>query len=241
MADIHCHIIPYVDDGAMNDEEAEGMLRMQAEQGVKVICCTPHLRKDMFETKDEKIREHFYSLKKLAEDAGIDIILALSREYHADGRLREKLENDEVIPMGEGNVILTEFSRAHSINDMERYIRLIESKGYRPLIAHAERYPALAGDIRKIKALKEMGAMIQVNAGSVLGREGREQAAWVKKILKNHLADVIASDAHGTQFRIPELKECRRKTERSLGREYADDLFYTTPLKILMKPRRRSI
>lgn len=236
MIDLHCHIIPYVDDGAMNMEEAEGILRMQADQGVRAICCTPHLRKDMFETPDDKIREQFHSLREIAKNSGIEMILALSREYHADKLLIEKLENNEVIPMGAGNVVLTEFSRAHSEQDIHDFIRLIQSKGYRPLIAHAERYPALYDDLSKIETLRNMGAMIQLNAGSILGREGSKQAAWARKILKKRLVDVIASDAHGTEFRRPELRECATKVEKLMGRAYTNRVFYTTPLKILMRP-----
>lgn len=236
LADIHCHVIPYVDDGAVNMEEALAILRMQRDQGVRVVCATPHLRKGMFETPDEDIIRHFKELKIRAKEEGIDMLFALSREYHADALFEEKLENKEIIPMGAGNVILTEFSHAHTMRQIRGTLELIRMKGYRPLIAHIERYPALYGDLDKVQRLKDNGALVQVNAGAILGRGGSKQEAWTKKLLKNRLADVIGSDAHGTDFRPPELLECANYVGKKYGEEYANRIFYSNPLKILMKP-----
>lgn len=236
LVDLHCHVIPYVDDGAVNEEEASAILRLQAEQGVKVICCTPHLRKGMFETPDDEIIRQFRALKQRAKADGQEIIFALSREYHADALFEEKLEKKEIICMGAGRYILTEFSHAHSYRQIQGTIDLITASGYRPLIAHIERYPALMGDEDRVIELREMGARIQVNAGSVLGRGSSKEQAWTKKLLKYRLADVIASDAHGTDFRPPELLKCAEYIEKKYGETYADRLFHTNPLKILMKP-----
>lgn len=234
--DLHCHIIPYVDDGAVNDEEAMAILQVQEEQGVRVICCTPHLRKGMFETPDDEIIRQFKALKQRAKEGGSDMLFALSREYHADALFEEKLENKEIICMGAGNYILTEFGHAHTMRQIQGTLDLITAGGYRPLIAHVERYPAVYGDEDKIIELREMGAKIQVNAGSILGRGGSKQQAWVKKLLKYRLVDVIASDAHGTDFRPPELSECAKYVEKKFGEAYSERLFHTNPLKILMKP-----
>ena len=229
-ADIHCHIVPYVDDGALRAQESDELIRMQARQGAKVICCTPHLRRHMFETPDDEIRRRFKEFLSRNEES--DIRFYLSREYHCDALLLQKLEKGEILPLGEGETILAEFSYRHSEREIRDYIRTILSYGYTPLIAHVERYPALEKPAQ-VGALIDMGALIQMNASSVTGSEGRRQAAWCKKLLKAGVVHVIASDAHDPESRPPELDACADIIDRKIGEGTAEDLMWTGPLQIL--------
>ncbi len=143
-ADIHCHLIPYVDDGAQTAQVSEELIDMLCAQGVRTICCTPHLRRGMFETSDETVRMQFEKLKERAEKAGHgDISFFLSREYHADRLLLSALEKGTVIPYGESSNILLEFSNSHPLSDIHWFIRTVLDAGFRPLIAHVERYMQL--------------------------------------------------------------------------------------------------
>ena len=238
IADIHCHILPYVDDGALRTQESDELVEMQAEQGVSVICCTPHLRHHMFETPDDEIRRRFEQLlerQTAAEAAGTShspIRFYLSREYHCDGLLLKKLENGEILPLGEGRTVLSEFSWRHSESQIRDFVKTILSYGYTPLIAHTERYPALEKPAQ-VAALIDMGALIQMNASSVTGAEGRRQAAWCKKLLKEDLVHVIASDAHDPSDRPPELSQCAAFLERKFGEDRAEKLLWTNPIQIL--------
>ena len=170
LADIHCHIVPYVDDGALRIQEAEELLSMQAEQGVTTICCTPHLRKHMFETPDEVIKQRFEQVKEVVTKAELPLILYLSREYHCDELLIKKLEAGEILPLGNGNTLLLEFSHRHSEEQMQKYVKIVKSYGFRPLLAHAERFEALES-LGSMARLTELGALIQMNASSVTGSE----------------------------------------------------------------------
>ena len=244
IADIHCHILPYVDDGALRTQESDELVRMQREQGVTAVCCTPHLRKHMFETPDEEIRLRFEQLLKRqgagSEDASepsagaapSPVRFYLSREYHCDALLLEKLEQGAILPLGEGNFLLSEFSYRHTEAQIREFIRIILSYGFRPLIAHLERYPAIEKPAQAA-ALIDMGALIQMNASSVVGAEGRRQAAWCKKLLKAGLVHVIASDAHDPSDRPPELAACAALLERRFGNDTADRLLRINPLQIL--------
>ncbi len=228
MIDLHCHLLPYVDDGAHDLEEAEALLTLEAEQGVAELCLTPHLRAGMFETPDEKVQGQFARLKTLA--AGKGIRLYLSREYHWDELFEEKLRAGEVLPMGQ-NVLLTEFSPRHSPQQMLAAAEEIRGYGYTPLIAHAERYPA--ADAALIGALKKEGALIQINADAVLGYDGRwfKRLAW--ELLKADLVDAVASDAHSTGERPPRMAECAALIRKKLGPARAEKLLLRGPEAIL--------
>ena len=239
MADIHCHILPYVDDGAEQKEESRKLLRMQYKQGVRTVCCTPHLRKGMFETPDEEIIEQFERFKERAGDLRKRMRFYLSREYHCDSAFVSRLERDKVIPLGNSRFLLTEMSSRYSEQQIFDYVDIVLKCGYRPLIAHVERYPALTKSTLQIQDLIDMGALIQMNASSILAREGIKQAAWCKKLLKEGLVHVVASDAHDSETRPPEMDRVANYLERKVGEEYARELLRTNPMTILAIPRRK--
>lgn len=239
MADIHCHILPYVDDGAEQKEESKKLLRMQYKQGVRTVCCTPHLRKGMFETPDEVIQEQFEAFKERAGSLRKQMHFFLSREYFCDSSFIEILEQRKVLTLGNGNHLLVEFSSRYSDQQIFDYIDIILKNGYQPLIAHIERYPSLQKSTLQTAELIEMGAKVQVNASSILNREGLKQAAWVKKLLKERLVHVVASDAHDSETRPPELDAAYRFLERKVGVSYARALLRINPYTILDMPRRK--
>lgn len=240
IADIHCHVLPYVDDGAQQKQESMKLLRMQYKQGVRTICFTPHLRTDMFETPDEEIYEQFERLKERAGTLNRRMRFFLSREYFCDAEFIRRLEKGDVIHMGLGRFLLTEFSSRYTEEQIFDYIDIVLQCGYKPLIAHVERYPALRESPEQIRDLIHMGAKIQMNAGSLLGREGMKQAAWCRRLLKENLVHVIASDAHDSDTRPPEMEKAANYLERKYGEAYARRLLCSNPMKVLsIIPKRR--
>ncbi len=235
IVDLHCHILPYVDDGALRCEESDELLEMLFQQGVRVLCATPHLRKGMFETPDEEIQAQFADLLKRADRLGERMTLLLSREYHCDDLFRERLEAGNVLCMGAGNTVLMEFSSRHTFKDILSWVEGVRRRGYSPLIAHIERYPALNGSPEKVSALIQSGAKIQMNAGSILGREGFRQALWSKRLLKKSLVHVVASDSHDPELRPPELDACMKVLRKIVGSDDAMALLRDNPIKILSR------
>ena len=233
IADIHCHLLPYVDDGAEHASEMEELLLSQAEQGVEVICFTPHLRTGMFTSSDEDVLRRFGQAKEFVHMRDLPIWLYLSREYYCDKTFLERLETGELMTMGRGNTLLMEFSGRYDVDTICGYIRRAIAAGYLPLAAHVERYPAIVSDAGQVERLIDAGAKIQVNAGSLLGREGLRQKLFSWKLLKLGLVDVVASDAHDPRYRPPELRECARKIESKMGQACARKVLWEGPLKIL--------
>ena len=233
LADLHCHLMPYVDDGAYDEEECLELLKQEAEQGVRSICLTPHLRADMFESSDEEVALHFAMAQRLAEEAALPLKLYCSREYHFDRIFRSRLAKGELRPLGEGKTLLVEFGGRHSGEEILESVALVKHAGWQPLIAHVERYLPLHQDWAFAHELREAGALLQVNAGSVLGREGLRQKQLVKRLLQKDLVDVIASDAHDSRIRVPELALCAQQIEKKYGRGPARRLLGDNPRAIL--------
>ena len=233
IADIHCHLLPYVDDGAEHIDEMEDMLISQAKQGVKVICFTPHLRAGMFTSTDEDILRRFEQAKEFVQANKLSIRLCLSREYYCDKTFLKKLDASEVLTMGRGKSLLMEFSSRYDMDTICGYIKRARAAGYQPVTAHVERYPAISNDARKVERLINSGARIQVNASSLLGREGLRQKLFSWKLMKLGLVDVVASDAHDPKYRPPELRKCVRKIENIMGQARARKTLWDGPLEIL--------
>ncbi len=228
MIDIHCHLLPYVDDGANDLEEATALLSAEAEQGVTDLCFTPHLRSGMFETPDEKIRFQFGRMAPIAGGFGIRVFI--SREYHFDELFLEKLDARAVIPIGR-NVVLTEFSSAHGAEQMLSAVSRIREYGLTPLIAHVERYPAADADL--IRGLRSAGALIQINADALLGYDGRYLKKFAWELLDADLVDVVASDAHGMPDRPPRMQACMALITKKTGPERAEKVLLRNPEKII--------
>lgn len=232
MIDLHCHIMPYVDDGAANLEEAMALLRLEAQQGITDICLTPHLRAHMFTSTDEKVLEGYERLKAKVQEEQLPLTLYFSREYYYDSDFRELLEAGHLIPIG-AETLLLEFNYASSAKTLREAAKAVLDAGYTPLFAHVERYQAVQSDTGLVKQLTEMGTKIQVNAASLLGQEGWKKKWCAKALLRAELVDVIASDCHDVQVRVPNLAKCAVYLEKKFGRERMQQLLHDRPLYIL--------
>ena len=233
MIDLHCHILPCVDDGAANTDETLELLQMEAEQGVEAVCFTPHLREGMFTTPDEKIREAFQRILRIADERGITPALYLSREYHYDSLFLRKLEEGTLLPMGARRVLLLEFSYTSDFDTLRNAAEQVMDRGYTPMFAHVERYRVIQREPGLAKALSRAGVIIQVNADSILGLDG-----WRIRRACNHLMDeraihVVASDAHDPASRAVNLKKCGEYLIRRIGRANTRRILRDNPCEIL--------
>jgi len=232
--DIHCHLLPYVDDGAYDAQEAIDLIYMQKAQGVETIVLTPHYRSHMFETDDATIRQRYRDLCKAKTQIPnlSSMSLFLSREYYCDKAWIKLVELGQIITIGRGQTLLMEFSYMYSIDTMLEYIKYALSYGYKPLIAHVERYSCIQSKPESAQRLIEAGAYLQVNAASILGREGIQQKWICKKLMKRDLVHIVASDAHHIDYRSPDMGVCAAYIEKKMGETYALKILCTNPQKI---------
>lgn len=168
--DIHCHIVPGVDDGATDIEETRKLLRMEYKQGVRNIIATPHFRFRMFETPVEKVKEQFKLVEKAAAEISPDLHVYLGCEFHSTMEMLPMLREKKVMTMAGSRYILTEFSHNSEENYIHERISALLSGGYKPIVAHIERYEATRTNLDFVEDLVNMGAYMQINADSIIGK-----------------------------------------------------------------------
>ena len=207
--DIHCHIVPGVDDGAVNLEEAVKMVEAQYKQGIRTIIATPHFRKGMFEPSASEVKKQFQILRKTVWEINKDMRLYLGSELYASENMISQIKDKRAMPMAGSNYVLTELYEAITASQVRAYLGILISKGYRPVIAHAERYGCMRNDINFIEDMIEMGAYIQLNADSVIGKEGFALKRFCKKLLKS-------GNVQFCRFRLPWNKKKAVQNRRGL-------------------------
>lgn len=233
LIDVHCHILPYVDDGAENMEQALALLQMQQEQGVSTVIVTPHFRKGMFESSQEKVINWFHRLQKEAEQLGCGLSLQLGREYYCNSGFSEILRSGNVQTLGNSSCVLIEFSGRHSLEDIYAYLKAVKNAGYQPVIAHVERYEILRKHPEELAALVQAGACCQINAGSIIGEDGWRVKHICRRWMKENLIHLVGSDCHRTYERIPNLGKAAAYVEKKMGKAYARQIFYDNPTALL--------
>ena len=221
LVDIHCHILPGVDDGAPDMETSRAMIRDAYEQGVRYIIATPHYRPEMFEPSMKKVIRVYHELRDYAEEVGIG--LRLGCEYYRNEQMIRHLDKKLRPTMLGSRYVLAEFSTNDSFVTVRNYIYELITKGYRPIVAHVERY-FCCQEPERIQELKKLGAQIQINADSVLGYEGHT--------MKEDLVDFIGSDAHNLEGRKMNLGKCATYVRKKMGQDYAEEIFVDNPRRI---------
>ncbi len=230
MIDIHCHLLYDVDDGAKTLDESVEMLKRAKSQKIDRIILTPHLRHGMFRYDKAKIDSGFATLQPIAKEMGIDI--RIGTEYHVDSGIIEAFKSGQCHTLADSAYVLAEYSHNSEFSFIYKMTQELILAGYIPVIAHVERYECLAENINNIEQIREAGALIQTNADAILGLEGRTTKKNCKKLLKNNLVDIVASDSHGIKNRICNLQKCHQYVEKKYSKEYAGALFERNPSKI---------
>lgn len=234
LADIHCHLLPGVDDGAQTSKITAEMLKLNYKHGIRRIIVTPHYRRGMFEPSQELIEKQFLRTKKYASEIGTQgMELYLGCEYHRHTGMAKVLKDEKRPTMAGSNYVLTEFSSADTYSRIRTILYELKTAGYIPIIAHIERYPVMMEYPEHIEDAIAMGAMIQINADSLLGHHGWGTKRLCRKMMKKGQIDFIGSDAHDLKKRPSRLAECAAYVEKKWGRETAERIFETNPMQIM--------
>ncbi|MDY0209743.1 MAG: CpsB/CapC family capsule biosynthesis tyrosine phosphatase [Bacilli bacterium] len=228
MIDIHSHIIPFVDDGSSSFEQSLKMIDEAMKQGITDIICTPHYRKNVFSVNIEEIKKQFMMLKEQTQEKAIRLFLGQEIYCHKNEEVMELLHNGVVVTLNNSNFILLEFSYLDKIDISEiAYVAVL--KGYMPIIAHIERYHYL--DLETVKEIKNSGGFIQVNASSLVGKEGAKLKKFVFALLKEKLVDFVASDIH--EKRQNWMNKAYNIVVKKFGQDYGQRIFNDNALRIL--------
>ena len=209
MIDIHTHIIPCVDDGSPNLETSIDMIKHEIKIGVDSIICTPHHIFHRYEKSVEEIKKQFELLTKEVEKQNLPVKLYLGQEIcytHREDTIK-MLKEGKLLTLNNTNRVLLEFSFTREPEDVLDVIYNFNVNGYEVVVAHVERYEWMTID--KVKALRNEGALIQINSNSYLGLTSWKEKRMTRKLIKLGLVDYVASDTHS--FRPSTLDKSFKK------------------------------
>lgn len=209
MIDIHCHILPGIDDGANNLNESLSMLAMQQDSGVKRMCLTPHFYPET-KSMDTFLAEREKAWNELSAslDKSQDLQIRLGTEISYS---QELLSLDlRKLTLGESDYLLLEFPWRYPAYAAQIMQRMLD-EGFIPILAHVERYPYFRQEPNLLKQLIDIGALAQVSAQSLFDKRDKRFAL---ACLNHNLAHIVASDAHNTVDRKPCMELLNRLPEK---------------------------
>lgn len=233
IVDMHCHILPNIDDGAKSWDETYQMLRIAYEEGIRVIVATPHHHEIRGMCTPQQYKKSFLQLQKMAWEISEKFYVIPGMEIYFSQEITEKLDNKKIRTMGNSKYVLIEFSPDAEFRYIQQGMQQIQMKGYYPILAHAERYQCLIEDMERVEHLQEMGIYIQVNAGSILKSGERTVKKFVRKLLEKQYIHFVGTDAHSSGSRSPMIRKCADFVEKKYGEEYAAEIFRKNGIRAL--------
>jgi protein-tyrosine phosphatase len=233
MIDIHCHILPGVDDGARDLREAAAMCRMAAADGCEAMVATPHQRRGEWWNDD---RERLAALARdLQEVIGPGFKVFLGGEVHVDAHLLAEVERlpdgGGILSLAGSRWLLLEFGSSGTGAEASHLVHELVVAGWRPILAHPEFIPWLEPDL--VARLVSLGAATQVTAMSVTGDFGRRPQQDSLALIQAGLAHFVASDSHGTARRPPGLARAYRTLAGRWGEDLARRLAVDNPRAVI--------
>lgn len=235
MIDLHCHILPDVDDGAESIEVSCEMAAMAADSGVDTIVATPHCntRDELKNYRSSGLDNHFLMLQDAFDFYNIPVRLLPGAEILVRDDMQTLLSERRFYTLNRSRYLLVEFYFDEHPEYMDRELARIAAAGLIPVVAHPERYFAANDDPDIIRHWHNCGYVIQINKGSVLGRFTDEAYETACELLKDRIADVIASDAHHFEYRTPDMTELMVWLEDHCHHDYTQLLLEQNPQRII--------
>lgn len=236
MTDIHCHIMPGIDDGADSYEEALAMANEAYEAGTRVMAATPHYYNESqcrYPSSRGDVISKYKKLRDYLKAAGCPVTLCIGAEHFGVSDIGRLAHENKLIPLNGSRYVLVEFNFDDE-PERVRYVlsQLLESS-YVPVIAHPERYFFIQQEPARLYRYLDLGCLIQINKGSPLGRYGEDSKELSMWMLRNRLPHIVASDCHSPFQRTPDMGELHEQVSLHISESYADRLFNENPMKIL--------
>ncbi|QCX34368.1 exopolysaccharide biosynthesis protein [Caloramator sp. E03] len=207
MIDVHCHIIPNIDDGSDSIETSLEMLKIASKDGIKKIIATPHFYPDIFENNPETILNSVENLNNISKELGIDIEVLCGQEVFLNRNLLKQYKDNKILTLNKSRYMLIELPMDSMPDYTFDIIYELALLGIVPIIAHPERYRYIINKPCFINNFIKEGCLIQINSSSITGLFGRHVKKTAIKLIKHNICHFIASDAHSNNIRIPALKK----------------------------------
>ena len=193
--DMHAHLIPGIDDGAPDMETAVALVRALRGMGYTRLIATPHVMADLYPNTTDIIQTGVQKLQKAVRAAGIDVQITAAAEYLMDEAFGEKIEQGNLLTLAEGQV-LVEMSFIAPPPQLFEYLFRLQTAGYRPVLAHPERYEFYRGDMQAFERLVDAGCRLQVNLLSLTDYYGRSVRQTARQLLAAGWVAYLGTDLH---------------------------------------------
>ena len=193
--DLHSHLIPGIDDGSQSMEESLSLLRGMEALGYEKVITTPHIMLDVYRNTPEIITDGLRSLREAAIEEGLAIEIEAAAEYYLDDGFYDLLQKGEMLTV-KGEHLLFETSYISKPLQLEEMIFEIAAAGYKPLMAHPERYRYVKDPLKEFGRFKDLGVAFQVNLNSFGGHYGKGAKRHADFLSKHGMIDFLGSDVH---------------------------------------------
>ncbi len=235
MIDLHCHILPGIDDGPEDIERSLEMLRLATVNGITHAVVTPHIHPGRYDNQRENITKIFNNLCSRVRKEKIHIKLGMAAEVRIDPLILGMIEHDHIPFIGEldgKNILLVEMPHSHIPTGADKFIQWLLDKDIIPMIAHPERNKEVMRNYDRLSPFIEMQCLMQITASSVAGGFGHEAYKIAATMLEAGIVDILASDAHNTQHRPPEIFPGMEAAADIIGRKDALELVLDNPMRL---------
>jgi tyrosine-protein phosphatase YwqE len=193
--DIHSHLIPGIDDGAQTIEDSVVLIQQLHGMGFNQIVTTPHIKSDHFPNNSVNIKAGLHTLQQTLHERNINIPVKAAAEYYIDDHFMNLLEEGDLLTVTD-NQVLVELSFMFEPVRLSDILFKIQTKGFRPIMAHPERYAYYHNNIDAYRALKDKGCLLQLNTISLSGYYGKPVKHIAEKLLHEKLYDYCGTDMH---------------------------------------------
>jgi protein-tyrosine phosphatase len=199
--DMHSHILPGLDDGAETMEQSLELIRAFRDLGYHKLIATPHVMGDFYRNTPQSVLARLEEVRDAVRKANIDVKIEAAAEYYLDEWFVEMLKADEpLLSFGNGpghtRYLLFEISYINPAPQLAEAIFLMRSAGYRPVLAHPERYLYLVNDFGKLKEMYENGVLFQLNINSLTGYYSKASQQLAEKLIEHRMVNFLGSDCH---------------------------------------------
>ncbi|WP_026691513.1 tyrosine-protein phosphatase [Alteribacter aurantiacus] len=223
MIDIHCHILPSLDDGPGSVDEAIEMAKAASATGIRTIIATPHHQHPHYTNTKQTILSHVDELNRQLQEHDVDVTILPGQETRIYGELLEDFEKNDILTLNQGKYFFVEFPSSDIPRYSKRLLYDVQQQGLKPVIVHPERNQTVTKDPDKLYDFIQSGCLAQLTAGSITGDFGKKIKRLSEDLVEANLVHFIASDAHDTKRRPFRLSEAYDHIEHEFG---VDTRFY---------------
>jgi len=234
MIDLHCHLLPGIDDGAATLDDSRALLELAAADGIQQLVATPHIHPGVFDNTKEIIQSALQRL--LALPLNMPLQIAVAAEVRLTEHILPAIEQQQLPFLGSYHgmqVLLLEFPHSHVPAGADKLVRWLIQRNVLPMIAHPERNRDVQANPSVLAPFRRMDCLFQLTASSITGELGERHQQCAIDLLQQKLFHIVASDAHSVNRRPPRMTLAKQRIQQLCGDDYAMALTQQNPATLV--------